>query len=121
MKFTTILLIIALALYGAGWAIPPFQAFAATWIWPALIIGYAVLTYFLHRWLVRSAAGTSNAFVAAVNGSTAAKMMLSMIVVATYLLAKAPFRVEFSLGLFVVFAANTMALVISAQRIVRSK
>lgn len=121
MKFTTILLLIAIALYGAGWAIPPFQAFAATWMWPTIVAGYGALTYFLHRWIVRAAGGTSNAFVAAVNGSTAAKMMLSMVVVASYLISKAPFRIEFSFGLFTVFMVNTIALVLSSQRVVRSK
>lgn len=121
MKFTTILLIIALALYGAGWTIPLFQAFAATWMWPTIVLGYAILTFFLHRWIVRASAGTTNAFVAAVNGSTAAKMMLSMVVVASYLISKAPFRIEFSFGLFAAFLVNTIALVLSSQRIVRSK
>jgi hypothetical protein len=48
-------------------------------------------------------------------------MLLSMVVVTVYLVAKGPHRVEFSLGLFVVFLANTLALVLSAQRVVRSK
>ena len=121
MKFNVQLLVLAVCLYGLGWLIPPFRGFAATWLWPGLVIGYGVLTGALHRWLLQSAKGSANAFVTAVNGSTAAKMFLSMVVVAVYLLAKAPYRVEFALGLFCVFMANTIVLVVSAQNHVRSK
>ena len=121
MRFTLILIAIAIVLYCAGWLLPVFQEFAATWTWAVVVVGYGVLTGLLHRWLTRAAKGSANAFVTAVNGSTAAKMLLSMVVVTVYLVAKAPHRVEFALGLFVVFLANTLALVLSAQRVVRSK
>ena len=118
MKFSLLLMILALGLYGLGFSIPLFRDFAGTWMWPALVVGYAMMSWLLYHWLTQSAQKSPHAFVTAMNGSTTVKMLLSMIVVGSYLLTQAEHRVEFSVGLFAVFMSNTVMLVVFAQRVV---
>jgi hypothetical protein len=55
-------------------------------------------------------------FITAVNGSTAIKMFTSLGLVTSYLvLVGGDYRVHFVLGLFVVFAVNTVLLVMQSQ------
>lgn len=116
MNFSLLLVILALGLYGLGFFIPLFWEFAGTWMWPALVIGYATMTQLLYRWLTRAAQKSPHAFVTAMNGSTTVKMLVSMVLVGAYLLTQAVHRVEFSMGLFAVFMSNTVLLVLFAQR-----
>ena len=59
---------------------------------------------------------SSMQFITAVNGSTAIKMFSSLAMVLAYLvLFDGSFRIHFVLGLFVVFAVNTVLLVIESQ------
>jgi len=57
-----------------------------------------------------------------VNGSTAIKMLTSLAAVTTYLVVVGgEFRVQFALGLFTVFAFNTVLLVVEAQKISKNR
>lgn len=110
-------LIVANALvYGAGFLVPPFSPFAATWVWLAVVLWYLGLTSLLNRWIQAATKRSSIQFITAVNGSTAIKMFSSLGLVTAYLLAVGgQFRVHFVLGLFAVFAINTILLVLESQ------
>mgnify|MGYP000991856575 CR=1 FL=1 len=110
----------SLVLYGLAFAIPASREFAASWAWPALVVGYAALTSALIGWMDRAAKGSPMGFVAAVNGATAAKLLVSASVVAVYLVAKGPHPVPFALGLFAAFAWNTVRFVWVSQTLNRN-
>ena len=108
-------------LYAGAWAIPASRAFAASWEWPALVVGYALMTVLLIGWMEKSAKASPMRFVAAVNGATAAKLLTSVAVVAIYLVAKGPHRVPFALGLFAAFVWNTVRFVWVSQAFSRDQ
>jgi hypothetical protein len=61
-------------------------------------------------------------FIAAVNGATAIKMLTSLALVTTYLVAVGgEYRIQFAMGLFVAFAANTFFLVAEAQKLSKER
>ena len=101
---------------GAGMIIPPFAPFASTWVWLAVVCWYFGLTLLLNRWIQSAMRRSSMQFITAVNGSTAVKMFSSLALVTAYLvLVGGTYRVHFVLGLFVVFAMNTVLLVVESQ------
>lgn len=110
----------SLVLYGLAFAIPASREFARSWSWPVLVAGYALLTGTLIGWMSRAAKGSPMRFVAAVNGATAAKLLVSASVVAVYLVAKGPYPVPFALGLFAAFAWNTVRFVWVSQTLNRN-
>ena len=110
--------LVNLGVYSIGRVIPGFSDFASTWIWAALIAGYAGLTLLLFRWTERASKKSPVQFVTAVNGATAVKMLVSLAVVTAYLVAVGGvYRIPFSLGLFVAFAVNTSLLVAASQKL----
>ena len=105
------------ALYGLGFAIPVFRAFAATWVWLGTILFYFVLTLLLYAWLKSAYKKSSMRFITAVNGATAIKMLTSLALVTTYLVAVGgEYRIQFAMGLFVAFAANTFFLYVNSLK-----
>ena len=103
-------------LLGAGMVIPSFAPFASTWVWLAVVCWYFGLTLLLNRWIQSAMRRSSMQFITAVNGSTAVKMFSSLALVTAYLvLVGGTYRVHFVLGLFVVFAVNTVLLVVESQ------
>ena len=116
MRFPVKLAVANAALLGAGLVIPPFAPFAYTWVWAAVVCWYFGLTLLLNRWIHSAMRRSSMQFITAVNGSTAIKMFSSLALVTAYLvLVGGTHRVHFVLGLFVVFAVNTVLLVVESQ------
>ena len=116
MRFSMKLIAANAVLLGAGMVIPPFAPFASTWVWLAVVCWYFGLTLLLNRWIQSAMRRSSMQFITAVNGSTAVKMFSSLALVTTYLvLVGGTYRVHFVLGLFVVFAVNTVLLVVESQ------
>lgn len=116
MSFTPKLLVANAALYAVGLFIPVFSVFAQTWVWLAVLLFYIGLTWLLNRWIQSAIRRSSIQFITAVNGSTAIKMFASLGLVTAYLvLVGGEYRVHFVLGLFVVFALNTVLLVMESQ------
>ena len=110
------------ALYGIGFAIPVFRDFAATWVWLGTLLFYFLLTLLLYAWLKSAYKKSSMRFIAAVNGATAIKMLTSLALVTTYLVAVGgEYRIQFAMGLFVAFAANTFFLVAEAQKLSKER
>ena len=116
MRFPVKLAVANATVLGAGMVIPPFAPFASTWVWVAVVCWYFGLTLLLNRWIQSAMRRSSVQFITAVNGSTAVKMFSSLALVTTYLvLVGGTYRVHFVLGLFVVFAVNTVLLVVESQ------
>ena len=116
MSFSMKLTVANAVLLGAGMVIPPFAPFASTWVWLAVVCWYFGLTLLLNRWIQSAMCRSSMQFITAVNGSTAVKMFSSVALVTAYLvLVGGTYRVHFVLGLFVVFAVNTVLLVVESQ------
>jgi hypothetical protein len=116
MRFSMKLTVANAVLLGAGMVIPPFAPFASTWVWLAVVCWYFGLTLLLNRWIQSAMRRSSMRFITAVNGSTAVKMFSSLALVTAYLvLVGGTYRVHFVLGLFVVFAVNTVLLVVESQ------
>ena len=116
MRFPAKLAVANASLLGAGMVIPPFAPFAATWVWVAVVCWYFGLTLLLNHWIQSAMRRSSMQFITAVNGSTAIKMFSSLALVTAYLvLVGGTYRVHFVLGLFVVFAVNTVLLVVESQ------
>lgn len=116
MRFSMKLIAANAVLLGAGMVIPPFAPFASTWVWLAVVCWYFGLTLLLNRWIQSAMRRSSMQFITAVNGSTAVKMFSSLALVTAYLvLVGGTYRVHFVLGLFVVFAVNTVLLVVESQ------
>jgi hypothetical protein len=113
---------VSAALYGLGFVIPVFRDFAATWVWPGTVFFYFLLTLLLYTWLKSAYKKSSMRFIAAVNGATAIKMLTSLALVTTYLVAVGgEYRIQFAMGLFVAFAANTFFLVAEAQKLSKER
>ena len=66
-------------------------------------------------------AGSPRAMVNALNGSTTVKMLVVLTAVTIYLLAGGEYRVQFALGLFAVFAAQSVLFVSCCARPVVKK
>ena len=116
MSFPLKLLAVNAAMYIIGSFVPVFSAFARTWVWLAVLVFYFGLTWLLNRWIQSAMRRSSIQFITAVNGSTAIKMFTSLGLVTSYLvLVGGDYRVHFVLGLFVVFAVNTVLLVMQSQ------
>ena len=116
MRFSMKLTVANAVMLGAGMIIPPFAPFASTWVWLAVVCWYFGLTLLLNRWIQSAMRRSSMQFITAVNGSTAVKMFSSLALVTAYLvLVGGTYRVHFVLGLFVVFAVNTVLLVVESQ------
>jgi hypothetical protein len=107
-SFLVNLSLVNVSLYVSGIFLPVFSDFAGTWPWLAIVFFYFALTAGLVFWLNHASRRSPMQFVTAVNGSTAIKMLSSLAIVTTYLVAVGgEYRIHFSLGLFVVFAVNT--------------
>ncbi len=120
--FVVNLTLVNVALYAAGRVLPVFDDFARTWPWFAIVLFYFALTALLVAWLNRASRRSPIQFVTAVNGSTALKMLTSLAAVTIYLVTiGGEHRIHFALGLFTVFAFNTVLLVVEAQKISKNR
>ncbi|MAI23081.1 MAG: hypothetical protein CL828_03400 [Crocinitomicaceae bacterium] len=116
MRFPVKLALANAMLLIAGLVTPPFAPFAYSWLWLAVVCWYFGLTFLLNRWIQTAMRRSSMQFITAVNGSTAIKMFSSLALVTAYLVfIGGTYRVHFVLGLFAVFAVNTILLVVESQ------
>ena len=98
--------------------LPFLKGMSSSPIWYGVILIYALLTIFSWRWIVRAQKGSAIKFTTAVNGITAIKMLLTLVIISSYLLSQYPFPKQFAFGVFALFIAFT-GLFVSAtiQRI----
>lgn len=97
-------------------ALPFFNGMASSPIWYCVILIYALLTVFSWRWIARAQNGSAIKFTTAVTGITAIKILLTLVIITGYLVAKYPFPKQFSFGVFAVFIAFTVLFVSATQQ-----
>ena len=79
--------------------------------WPTGVAVVTATTLLSRWWVARASEGSPMGFVAAVNGSTAIKMLSLLALTAAYLITHKEGRVPFALGIFGVFAAQLVLFV----------
>jgi hypothetical protein len=88
--------------------VPPFfKGTSSSPIWYCVILIYALLTIFSWKWIAKAQTGSAIQFTTAVYGTTALKMLLTLIIITSYLAAKYPFPKQFAFGVFALFIAFT--------------
>ena len=80
---------------------------------------YGLLTVLLRIWVSKSQKGSAIKFTSAVNGTTAVKMLFTLLIVTGYLVSELPFSKQYVFGVFAVFIAFTVLFVVDAQRLIR--
>lgn len=89
-------------------------------LWWPLGVGVVTGATILSRWWVaRAAEGSPMGFVAAVNGSTAIKMLSLLTVISAYLILHKEGRVPYALGIFGVFAVQLVLFVWDTATLMR--
>lgn len=99
--------------------LPFFSDMAGKPIWYLTIGAYGLLTVLLRFWVSKSQKGTAIKFTSAVNGTTAVKMLFTLLIVTSYLVSEQPFSKQYVFGVFAVFIAFTVLFVVDAQRLIR--
>ena len=97
-------------------ALPFFKGMSSSPIWYCVILIYALLTVFSWRWIARAQTGSAIKFTTAVTGITAIKILLTLVIITGYLVAKYPFPKQFAFGVFAVFIAFTVLFVSATQQ-----
>ena len=120
-RFIIKTLVVSVLCVTIGNLLPFFSNMANQTIWYLTIAIYAVLTILLRTWVAKSQKGSAIKFSTAVNGTTAAKMLLTLVIVTSYLVAKLPNRELFVFGVFAVFIAFTVLFVVDTQRLIRGR
>ena len=67
--------------------LPFFEGASSFPIWYCVILIYALLTIFSWRWILKAHKGSAIKFTTAVNGITALKMLLTLIIITSYLVS----------------------------------
>lgn len=102
-----------------GHLLPFFSDMANQRVWYLTIGAYALLTVLLRAWVIKSQKGSAIKFTSAVNGTTAVKMLFTLLIVTGYLISEEPFSKQFVFGVFAVFTAFTTLFVVDAQHLIR--
>lgn len=109
--FSLVSLALSAALGGAALAVNAMNVVTQTLWWPVGVAVVTASTLLSRWWVARAAQGSPMGFVAAVNGSTAIKMLSLLALTAAYLITHKEGRVPFALGIFGVFAAQLVLFV----------
>jgi hypothetical protein len=88
-------------------------------VWYLTIGAYGLLTVLLRIWVSKSQKGSAIKFTSAVNGTTAVKMLFTLLIITGYLVSELPFSKQYVFGVFAVFIAFTVLFVVDAQRLIR--
>ena len=115
-RFIVKTLIVSVLCVTIGNLLPFFSDMANHPIWLTTIAFYFLLTILLRSWVAKSQKGSAIKFSTAVIGTTTAKMLLTLVIVTTYLVSKLPNRELFVFGVFVAFS---VLFVIDVQRLIK--
>jgi hypothetical protein len=118
-RFIVKTLIVSVLCVTIGNLLPFFSDMANHPIWLITIAFYFLLTILLRSWVAKSQKGSAIKFSTAVIGTTTAKMLLTLVIVTTYLVAKLPNRELFVFGVFGVFVAFSVLFVMDVQRLIK--
>lgn len=103
----------------ASYSTPSLEGLSNITAWPAVVVFYFCLNILFNMWLKKIKNASPIGFSVAINGMTAAKMFITLGIITLYLLTQTEFKIEFSIGVFIVFAFNSALFVLSSQGIVR--
>ena len=118
-RFIAKTLLVSLLCVMIGGLLPFFSDMASQPIWFSAIAFYALLTILLRSWVAKSQKGSAIKFSTAVIGTTTAKMLLTIVIITTYLVSKLPHRELFVFGVFGVFVAFSVLFVIDVQQLIK--
>ena len=118
-RFIVKTLIVSVLCATIGNLLPFFSDMANQPIWLTTIAFYFLLTILLRSWVAKSQKGSAIKFSTAVIGTTTAKMLLTLVIITTYLVSKWPNRELFVFGVFGVFVAFSVLFVIDIQRLIK--
>jgi phosphatidylglycerophosphate synthase len=118
-RFIVKTLIVSVLCATIGNLLPFFSEMANQPIWFLTIVIYVLLTILLRAWVAKSQKGSAIKFSTAVIGTTTAKMLLTLVIITTYLVSKWPNRELFVFGVFGVFVAFSVLFVIDIQRLIK--
>mgnify|MGYP001204156801 FL=1 len=119
IRFVIKTLLVSFLCVTIGNILPLFSDMANQPIWLLTIAFYALLTILLRTWVAKSQQGSAIKFSTAVIGTTTAKMLLTIVIITTYLVSKMPSRELFVFGVFGVFVAFSVLFVIDVQRLIK--
>ena len=119
MKYFTISILISIVLWLIGQAVPPFSEIADCNFWYITLTLWTALSVVLSKWVAKAALQSPLRFTTAIYGVTLTKMMLTPSIIAVYLVLNHPNPTAYALGVFAVFLAHTIHLVIDSQSTVR--
>jgi len=109
--FSLVSLALSAALGGGALAVDAMNVVTQSLWWPVGVAVVTASTLLARWWVARAVQGSPMGFVAAVNGSTAIKMLSLLALTAAYLITHEEGRVPFALGIFGVFAAQLVLFV----------
>ena len=109
--FSLISVGLSTTLGGAALAVDAMNVVTQSLWWPTGVAVVTATTLLSRWWVARASEGSPMGFVAAVNGSTAIKMLSLLALTAAYLITHKEGRVPFALGIFGVFAAQLVLFV----------
>ena len=109
--FSLISVGLSTTLGGAALAVDAMNVVTQSLWWPTGVALVTATTLLSRWWVARASEGSPMGFVAAVNGSTAIKMLSLLALTAAYLITHKEGRVPFALGIFGVFAAQLVLFV----------
>ncbi len=119
MKYIITTILISSALLLAGQFIPQFSEVANIKFWYITLILWSLLSVVLGRWVAKASLESPIRFTTAIYGITLTKMLLTPSIIVVYLFLNLPNPIEYALGVFAVFLAHTIHLVIDSQSKVR--
>ena len=119
MNFYLKTIVLSLGISAISNALPFFKGMSSYPIWYGVILIYALLTIFLWRWIAKAQNGSALKFTTAVNGTTVIKMLITLVLITSYLVAKLPFPKQFAFGVFAVFIAFTVLFVSATQQLIK--
>lgn len=117
MSFYLKTIVLSVAIASLSNVLPFFKGMSSSPIWYGVILTYALLTVFSWRWISRVQTGSAIKFTTAVSGTTAIKILLTLVIITSYLVAKYPFPKQFAFGVFAVFIAFTVLFVAATQQL----
>ena len=118
-SFSLISIGLSASLGGVAYGVEALEGVTSTLWWP-VGVGVVTSSTLLSRWWVaRASEGSPMGFVAAVNGSTAIKMLSLLALIATFLITHKEGRVPFALGIFGVFAVQLVLFVWDTASVMR--
>lgn len=118
-RFIVKTLIVSVLCATIGNLLPFFSDMANQPIWFLTIAIYVILTILLRTWVAKSQKGSAIKFSTAVIGTTTAKMLLTLVIITTYLVSQLPHRELFVFGVFGVFVAFSVLFVIDVQQLIK--